>query len=127
MNLREAYENSLNRGAHDRDPAQEAAVRLLQDVFERLVQQEQRRSVWWQWWRRRPAAPERGLYLWGGVGRGKTYLMDTFFDCLPFERKLRVHFHRFMQRVHAELKQLAGEKNPLQQVAEHLAADARVV
>jgi cell division protein ZapE len=123
----ERYQADLQQPGFSRDPAQEAAVRLLQDVFERLVQQEQRRSAWWQWWRRRPAAPERGLYLWGGVGRGKTYLMDTFFDCLPFERKLRVHFHRFMQRVHAELKQLAGEKNPLQQVADRLAADARVV
>jgi len=123
----ERYQADLQQPGFSRDPAQETAVRLLQDVFERLVQQEQRRSAWWQWWRRRPAAPERGLYLWGGVGRGKTYLMDTFFDCLPFERKLRVHFHRFMQRVHAELKQLAGEKNPLQQVADRLAADARVV
>jgi cell division protein ZapE len=99
----ERYQADLQQPGFSRDPAQEAAVRLLQDVFERLVQQEQRRSAWWQWWRRRPAAPERGLYLWGGVGRGKTYLMDTFFDCLPFERKLRVHFLRFMQSVHAEL------------------------
>ena len=51
------------------------------------------------------------------MGRGKTYLVDTFYDCLPFSRKLRVHFHRFMQRVHTELTSLEGEKNPLEIVA----------
>lgn len=74
-----------------------------------------------------PLEPEVGLYLWGGVGRGKTYLVDAFFDCLPFERKLRVHFHRFMQRVHHELAQLEGEKNPLENVADKLAEEARVI
>jgi cell division protein ZapE len=61
------------------------------------------------------------------VGRGKTYLVDTFHDCLPFERKLRVHFHRFMQRVHAELGDLEGEKNPLEKVADRLAEQAVVI
>ena len=73
----------------------------------------------------RPAALERGLYIWGGVGRGKTYLMDTFFESLPFERKMRVHFHRFMQRVHNELKALKGEKNPLEMVAKKFADETR--
>ncbi|MCB1844088.1 MAG: AFG1 family ATPase, partial [Halioglobus sp.] len=82
---------------------------------------------WLGRWRGTAREPERGLYLWGGVGRGKTYLMDMFFDSLPFERKLRVHFHRFMQRVHTELGDLKGEKNPLERVAERLASEARVV
>jgi cell division protein ZapE len=55
----------------------------------------------------------RGLYFWGGVGRGKTYLMDGFFESLPFDKKIRLHFHRFMKRVHKDLKRLQGEKNPL--------------
>ena len=71
--------------------------------------------------------PCRGLYFWGGVGRGKTYLVDTFYECLPFNRKLRIHFHRFMQRVHHELKRLQGEKNPLDIVAKQLAEEARVL
>ncbi|MGB1238603.1 MAG: cell division protein ZapE, partial [Pseudomonadales bacterium] len=71
--------------------------------------------------------PVKGLYFWGGVGRGKTYLMDTFFDSLPFERKERTHFHRFMQRVHAELAQLEGEKNPLDIVAKNYAERARII
>jgi cell division protein ZapE len=75
----------------------------------------------------RPRVPEQGLYLWGGVGRGKTHLMDIFFDALPFERKLRVHFHRFMQRVHNALTEHGGAKNPLEQVAEDIADDAMVL
>ena len=82
---------------------------------------------WLRGLRGEQAEPEIGLYFWGGVGRGKTYLVDTFYDCLPFERKMRVHFHRFMQRVHSELNSLEGEKNPLEIVAERLAAEARVI
>ena len=75
----------------------------------------------------RPAAPERGLYIWGGVGRGKTHLVDTFHDSLALERKLRVHFHRFMQRVHAALTQHSGAKNPLEVVADDIADEALVL
>jgi cell division protein ZapE len=71
--------------------------------------------------------PVRGLYFWGGVGRGKTYLMDTFFDSLPFERKMRTHFHRFMQRVHQELKALDGTKNPLVEIGRKYADEARII
>ena len=75
----------------------------------------------------RPAALERGLYIWGGVGRGKTHLVDTFYDSLALERKLRVHFHRFMQRVHAALTQHSGAKNPLEVVADDIADVALVL
>jgi cell division protein ZapE len=125
------YQADLQREGFSRDPAQEQAVKLLQDLHERLcARQRERRgrlSAWWRALRGEPVEPEMGLYLWGGVGRGKTYLMDTFYDCLPLSRKLRVHFHRFMQRVHAELTALEGEKNPLQTVADRLAEEARVV
>lgn len=69
----------------------------------------------------------QGLYFWGGVGRGKTYLMDCFFESLPFEHKMRTHFHRFMQRIHAELEHFQGQRNPLQLVAQRLAEEARVI
>jgi cell division protein ZapE len=72
-------------------------------------------------------APVRGVYLWGGVGRGKTFLMDLFFAALPFDTKARYHFHRLMSRVHARLKSLDGERDPLQRVADELAAEARVL
>lgn len=68
-----------------------------------------------------------GLYFWGGVGRGKTYLMDIFYDALPFEQKMRTHFHRFMRRVHSELKLLDGESDPLERVAERFAEEAWVI
>jgi cell division protein ZapE len=72
-------------------------------------------------------APVRGVYLWGGVGRGKTFLMDLFFAALPFDTKARYHFHRLMSRVHARLKALDGQRDPLQRVADELAAEARVL
>lgn len=113
------------------DPAQEQAVLLLQDLYERLVARpphpDRGLGAWVRRLRGVEPEPEIGLYLWGGVGRGKTYLVDAFFDCLPFKRKLRVHFHRFMQRVHAELAALEGEKNPLEIVADGLAREARVL
>ncbi|KAA1192772.1 AFG1 family ATPase [Pseudohalioglobus sediminis] len=125
------YQADLQREGFSHDPAQEAAVRLLDDLQQRLVARFESRerglSALLGRFKRQSMEPETGLYLWGGVGRGKTYLVDTFYDCLPFDRKLRVHFHRFMQRVHAELNDLEGEKNPLQIVAQRLADEALVV
>jgi cell division protein ZapE len=71
--------------------------------------------------------PVRGLYLWGGVGRGKTYLMDIFFHALPLDGKLRLHFHRFMKRVHDELKALRDRQDPLPLVAERLTENTRII
>lgn len=72
-------------------------------------------------------ATERGLYMWGGVGRGKTYLMDVFYESLPFADKQRMHFHRFMQYVHREMRARQGEKNPLIGIARDLARKTRVL
>lgn len=125
------YQADLQREDFSHDPAQEEAVRLLQDLYERLLAAEAGRDGglggFLSRFRKREVEPEVGLYFWGGVGRGKTYLVDTFFECLPFERKLRTHFHRFMQRVHGELTDLEGEKNPLEIVAQRLADEARVL
>ncbi len=126
----ERYQKDLTREGFSHDPAQELAVRELQDLYERLLARPRGdRGLFHQLKRRfrGPEAPERGLYFWGGVGRGKTYLMDAFCDCLPFERKLRVHFHRFMQRVHRELKELEGEKNPIEIIGDRLADEATVI
>ncbi|WP_085540991.1 cell division protein ZapE [Cedecea sp. NFIX57] len=71
--------------------------------------------------------PARGLYMWGGVGRGKTWLMDMFFQSLPGERKLRLHFHRFMLRVHEELAQQQGHTDPLEIIADGFKAEADVL
>lgn len=71
--------------------------------------------------------PARGLYMWGGVGRGKTWLMDMFFQSLPGERKLRLHFHRFMLRVHEELAQQQGHTDPLEIIADGFKAETDVL
>ena len=75
----------------------------------------------------KPRAPVRGLYLWGGVGRGKTLAMDLFYNALPFAEKRRQHFHRFMADVHERLKKHRDVENPLEVVAEEIAAETRVV
>lgn len=72
-------------------------------------------------------APPLGLYVWGGVGRGKTHLTDLFFESLPMPQKLRLHYHRFMQKVHHQLRDLGDIEDPLERVADSLAAEARVI
>jgi len=125
------YQLDLQRDDFSYDSAQEQAVGLLQDLYERLLAKENERSPGIaslrKWFSRERPEPEIGLYLWGGVGRGKTYLVDTFYDCIPYPEKLRVHFHRFMQRVQAQLVELEGQKNPLQVVADTFASEARVI
>ncbi|TNV19925.1 AFG1 family ATPase [Buttiauxella sp. B2] len=71
--------------------------------------------------------PVRGLYMWGGVGRGKTWLMDMFFQSLPGERKLRLHFHRFMLRVHEELAELQGQTDPLELIADRFKEETDIL
>lgn len=71
--------------------------------------------------------PVPGLYFWGGVGRGKTYLMDLFYQCLPGQRKLRMHFHRFMKMVHDRLNDAKGKSNPLSSVARDIAREVDII
>jgi len=124
------YQQDLQREDFSFDLAQQQAVELLQDLYDRLQLQRDRRpslAARLLGLLRPAPAPVRGLYMWGGVGRGKTYLMDAFYDSLPYEQKMRAHFHRFMQRVHGELKTIEGESNPLVLIADKLAAEARVI
>nr|WP_019530955.1 cell division protein ZapE [Dasania marina] len=135
LSPRERYQLDLQRDDFSYDVGQKQAVELLQQLYERLLAAESaaqptglKAKLLAGLGRRQPALePVKGLYFWGGVGRGKTYLMDAFYDALPFDRKMRVHFHRFMRRVHADLKVLQGDKNPLQQVARGIADEARVI
>lgn len=124
----ESYQQDLSRPDFRHDPAQAEAVKHLQSLYEQLLAAQAKPRSWWrQMISPASAHPVRGLYLWGGVGRGKTYLMDNFYESLPFEQKMRVHFHRFMRRVHAELKQLGGQKNPLKLVADVISREAKVI
>ena len=124
------YRALLQEGGYVSDPAQEQVVLLLEDLYRRLMGRDRQSTGLLRRLLRRGRSelqPETGLYLWGGVGRGKTMLMDLFFECLPEDDRMRMHFHRFMQRVHRELKDLAGTPNPLDEVADRLAADGSVL
>lgn len=109
------------------DPAQRHVVSLLAGLQQQLEYAAAKQSPFKSWWRRAKRPPIRGLYLWGGVGRGKTFLMDLFFSTLDIEKKKRVHFHRMMNAIHAELRTLDGVEDPLNVVAERLAAEANLL
>lgn len=117
------YHQELAAGKFAADAAQDQAIVLLDDLYYRLERQRSRRLLRF---RRRSGEPERGLYLWGGVGRGKTMLMDLFHDCLSVG-KVRMHFHRFMRRVHDDLHRWRGTSDPLRRVADGFADRARVL
>lgn len=122
------YQQALSQEGFSRDPAQAQAVEHLQSLFKQLVSpQSAGLKRWLNALTKKDKTPLKGLYLWGGVGRGKTWLMDSFYQCLPFEDKVRIHFHHFMRRIHKELKSLEGEKNPLQMVAQRLAKETRII
>lgn len=129
MTPAEKYQLDLQQSDFHFDAAQQKAVQQLQHLYEQFVQHKQAKPTLWQRLTgRQPAAtPVTGLYLWGGVGRGKTYLMDTFYDCLPVSRKMRIHFHRFMHKVHEELKQQKGVSDPLQKVADRFKEDTDII
>ncbi|MCL4121544.1 UNVERIFIED_CONTAM: hypothetical protein GTU68_001351 [Idotea baltica] len=124
------YEQDLKNPEFEADDAQRLAVENLQRLYDELVNSETPKQSLLSrigLSSKKTHRPVQGLYFWGGVGRGKTYLVDTFFECLPFEQKLRMHFHRFMHRVHAERKQQKDQSDPLVLIGEQLAKDARVL
>ena len=128
------YNQDLTRDDFLHDEAQANAVKNLQRLYEDLQNKPLPTKGFKKVlnrWKRIVAKSEtqtiQGLYFWGGVGRGKTYLVDTFYDCLPFENKMRVHFHRFMHRVHQELKTLTGQADPLKIIAKRFADETCII
>ncbi|MEQ9012059.1 cell division protein ZapE [Algiphilus sp.] len=127
---RRRYEAALAAGHIEADAAQARAVDALDAIHQELIQAPRPNPGGGLLRRKRSAAtwpPVQGLYLWGGVGRGKTYLMDTFYAALPFEQKLRTHFHRFMLQVHAERRRFLDEQDPVALIAERIARETRVL
>ncbi|HEY8538688.1 MAG TPA: cell division protein ZapE [Steroidobacteraceae bacterium] len=120
------YRKECSRLGYTPDPAQERLVAVLDDLRERLSAP-QPRSLLHGLLGRRKRELQRGVYVWGGVGRGKTWLMDLFFHSLPFKDKQRSHFHRFMQFVHHELKRHQDYADPLELVADKIARKTRVL
>jgi cell division protein ZapE len=133
MTPRQRYQRELSKPDFIADPAQERAIEHLDRLYHDLVSNHQRQQagLMGRFFARKRSKPiwplVKGLYLWGGVGRGKTFLMDTFYELLPFSEKRRTHFHRFMRQVHQQLKLLEGEKNPLELIAEDFAEKTRVL
>ncbi|EPF14010.1 AFG1-like ATPase [Cedecea davisae] len=131
------YQQALAEGSYQPDEVQREAVMRLDTIWQALTTETQPENTAGLFARfgkllgKRDAPtsrePVRGLYMWGGVGRGKTWLMDMFFQSLPGERKLRLHFHRFMLRVHEELAQNQGHSDPLEIVADGFKAETDVL
>ncbi len=135
MSPLERYKRDIENNGFQQDSAQLQAVTALDSLYHQLIDYQNtpppKKVSMWQKLMGKSNASEseapKGLYFWGGVGRGKTYLMDTFFDALPFENKMRVHFHRFMYKVHDELNALADVNDPLEVVADKFKAEADII
>ncbi|MGA9334617.1 MAG: cell division protein ZapE [Rudaea sp.] len=121
------YAIGVEQQRWDDDPAQRAALSSLDRIHAQVMAGSQDRHWSWRHWRYINTTPVRGLYLWGAVGRGKTFLVDLLFEALPGRRKLRVHFHRFMGRVHAGLSAAHGRRDPLRDVAAEFASQANLL
>ncbi|KJY82215.1 ATPase [Vibrio galatheae] len=130
----EIYNNDIKQHGFQKDAAQLQAVSALDKLYHEFIDYINtpvEQSVGWKSWfvkkQSKKAQSPKGLYFWGGVGRGKTYLMDTFFEALPTDKKMRVHFHRFMYRVHDELNGLGDVNDPLELVADKFKAEAEII
>ena len=126
------YQIDLQQPGFSEDPSQAEAVKLLEELYRQMLKHHHvftqgkfKKSI--KKLLLRQSLSIKGLYLWGGVGRGKTYLMDSFYESLPFDNKMRVHFHRFMRRVHQDLTLLKGQSDPLRQVATRLANETCIL
>jgi len=132
------YQQALDAGEYQADEVQRRAVTQLDRIYQALLQTPAASApagglrgklsrLLGKGGDTAPQRPVQGLYMWGGVGRGKTWLMDMFFHSLPGDRKMRLHFHRFMLRVHEELTELQGRENPLEIVADGFKAETDVL
>ena len=126
MSVKQAYEAELALRGYSADPAQLRAVEVLDACAAQWAVFKRKRSSALKKLINRPAIP-RGVYLHGGVGRGKSFLMDCFCTALPLQRKTRLHFHEFMREVHRELAALQGTVNPLDALAQRIAKKHRLI
>ena len=120
------YQEHLARRSFLADPAQLRAVERLQRLYEEWSVYKRRRNTALKRLLVKPPLP-KGVYLWGPVGRGKSFLMDSFYLCVPLVRKRRVHFHHFMREIHRELDHLKGTEDPIAQAAERTARRYRLI
>ena len=126
MAVRELYLETLAERGYDADPAQLRAIDSLARCEREWADYKARRSNALTKLIARPPIP-RGVYMYGGVGRGKSFLMDCFFNAVPLHRKARLHFHEFMREVHRELAEMHGTVNPLQELGKRMARRYRLI
>jgi cell division protein ZapE len=126
LNVQQYYEHALAERGYQPDPAQQRAVDRLQRYHDEWVRYKALRSSALKKLLNRPEVPQ-GVYLWGGVGRGKSFLMDAFYATVPVVRKTRLHFHEFMRGVHRELEEVKGKQDPLDEVARRLTRRYRLI
>jgi cell division protein ZapE len=126
MSVLAAYEAELATRGYKSDPAQLRAIVALERCALEWSEYKEKRSNAFKKLLNRPAIP-RGVYLYGGVGRGKSFLMDCFYNAVPIKRKTRLHFHEFMREVHRELRDLQGIVNPLDELAKRMAKRFRLI
>lgn len=126
MNVTEYYEQALATRGYAPDPAQQRAIERLQRCYDEWVAYKARRSNALRKLFNR-LEPPRGVYMWGGVGRGKSFIMDAFYATVPVRRKTRLHFHEFMRGVHRELDEVKGIADPLDEVARRVARRYRLI
>ncbi|MBL8346737.1 MAG: AFG1 family ATPase [Rubrivivax sp.] len=126
MGVRQLYEATLAERGYASDPAQQRAVAALERCENEWIAYKARRNNAVTKLLVRPPIP-RGVYMWGGVGRGKSFLMDCFFLSVPLTRKTRLHFHEFMREVHRELQELKGTVNPLDELGKRMSRRFRLI
>lgn len=124
----ERYQAALATGDFSEDAVQLAAVTYMDNLYHEIIKSQDSSGGGWfsSLFKSKPVMP-KGLYMWGGVGRGKTWMMDMFYESLPIKRKMRMHFHHFMQRVQRELVVLQGQADPLKKVADIIHQEAVVI
>lgn len=126
MTPTEYYQKLIESDQILNDDQQVMVVGHLQVIYDHLIETAKKRSFIDHLTRTKNSSPQ-GLYLWGEVGIGKTFLMDSFYYCLPFKNKLRTHFHKFMRMVQEQLAALQGQANPLVKIAKKLAKETCVI
>lgn len=126
MSVKSSYEAELAQRGYTSDPAQLRAVEALDRCAREWAGFKEKRSNALKKLINRPDIP-RGVYMYGGVGRGKSFLMDCFYNAVPLKRKTRLHFHEFMREVHRELAGLQGTVNPLDELAKRMAKRFRLI
>jgi cell division protein ZapE len=126
VSVRQIYEQELAERGYRADAAQLRAIAALERCESEWADYKSRRGNAVTKLLVRPPIP-RGVYMWGGVGRGKSFLMDCFFRAVPLTRKTRLHFHEFMREVHRELQELKGTVNPLDELGRRIARRFRLI